>query len=77
MLNYIDRDGVLMREKIIRHALVGFVALVLIFGSFGTINAGERGVKTRLGALVGTVEPGLYFGSPAHPGAITCRPERG
>jgi regulator of protease activity HflC (stomatin/prohibitin superfamily) len=41
-----------------------FILLVLIFSTFGTVNAGERGVKTRLGAVVGTIEPGLYFKLP-------------
>lgn len=64
MFNYFDNDGTLIRDKVIRHAVIALVALVLIFGSFGTINAGERGVKTRLGAVVGTIEPGLYFKLP-------------
>ena len=64
MFNYIDSDGALRRERVTKHAAVALVAIVLIFGTFGTINAGERGVKTRLGAVVGTVEPGLYFKLP-------------
>lgn len=47
-----------------RRALVLFVLALLFFGSFGTISAGERGIKTRLGAVVRTVEPGLYFKLP-------------
>lgn len=50
--------------KVIVHSVVGLLALVLFFGSFGTIDAGERGVKTRLGNVVGTIEPGLYFKLP-------------
>lgn len=38
--------------------------LVLVFGSFGTIATGERGVKTRMSAVVGAVEPGVYFKMP-------------
>lgn len=38
--------------------------LVLIFGSFGTIPAGNIGVKTRFGKVVGTVSPGLYVQTP-------------
>ncbi len=57
--DYIDNNGELMREKAIKHAVIAAVILSLVFGSFGTVNAGERGVKTRLGAVVGTVEPGL------------------
>ncbi len=40
------------------------VILGIIFGAWGTIGAGERGVKTRLSAVVGTVQPGLYFKVP-------------
>jgi len=50
--------------KIIKHSLVLLTALVIIFGGFGTIGAGERGVKTRLGAVVGVIDPGLYFKLP-------------
>ncbi len=39
--------------------------LVLAFFSFGTISAGQRGVKTRLGAVVeGTLSPGFYAKVP-------------
>lgn len=40
------------------------LALVVLFGSFGTVDAGERGVKTKFGEVVGTYEPGLYFKMP-------------
>lgn len=50
--------------KIIRDGILGFVIMVAIFGSFGAIDAGERGVRVRLGNVVGTVEPGLYFKIP-------------
>lgn len=48
---------------------VGFIVcivlvLILAFSSFGTISAGERGVKTRFGAIVGVVDTGLYFKRP-------------
>ena len=33
--------------KVFAHAVLGFIALIFIFGSFGTVGAGERGVKTR------------------------------
>jgi regulator of protease activity HflC (stomatin/prohibitin superfamily) len=50
--------------KMIATALTVLVLIVVVFGSFGTIAAGERGVKTRLGAIVGVVDPGLYFKLP-------------
>lgn len=50
--------------KIVATATGALLVLVVVFGSFGTVGAGERGVKTRLGAIVGTIEPGLYFKIP-------------
>lgn len=64
MFSYLNDKGELDVQKAAQHGLVLLVGLVLVFGSFGTVNAGERGVKTRLGAVVGTVEPGLYFKIP-------------
>ena len=65
MFNYIDQEkGEVFVGKIIRHVVSALIILVLVFGSFGTISAGERGVKTRLNAVVGTVQPGLYFKIP-------------
>jgi regulator of protease activity HflC (stomatin/prohibitin superfamily) len=50
--------------KLIKYVIVGIIVLIVFFGSFGTIDAGERGVKTRFGAVVGLVEQGLYFKLP-------------
>lgn len=50
--------------KIIGHIVGGLFGLILLFGSFGIVDAGERGVRVRLGNVVGTVEPGLYFKVP-------------
>lgn len=50
--------------KIVAHSTILLVALIILFGSFGTIAAGERGIKTRFGAVVGTVPQGLYFKLP-------------
>jgi regulator of protease activity HflC (stomatin/prohibitin superfamily) len=47
-----------------KRVFIAAVVFSLIFGSFGIINAGERGVKVRLGSVVGTIEPGLYFKLP-------------
>ena len=49
---------------IIGAVLVGIVALVILGGSFYTIDAGERGVILRNGKVVGTAEPGLGFKLP-------------
>lgn len=50
--------------KLIKYGLIVLFILILIFSSFGTVGAGERGVKTRLKAVVGTIQPGLYFKTP-------------
>jgi regulator of protease activity HflC (stomatin/prohibitin superfamily) len=44
--------------------IVGLLALVVLGGSFYTIDAGERGVILRNGKVVGTAEPGLGFKLP-------------
>lgn len=54
----------LMYGKIILHVFLVILLLSVIFGSFGTVGAGERGVKTRFNKVVGTVQPGLYAKLP-------------
>lgn len=51
-------------SRVVKWGLVAFVAVVLLVGSMGIVDAGERGVRTRLGNVVGIVEPGLYFKIP-------------
>lgn len=63
MSTYIT-NGTLNIEKLAYHLVIALIIVTVLLGSFGTINAGERGVKTRLGAVVGTAEPGLYFKLP-------------
>lgn len=51
----------------IQKALYGILALgifAIVLGSFGTIDEGERGVKTRFGEIVSTQAPGLYWKVP-------------
>lgn len=38
--------------------------LILFFGIFVSVGAGQVGVKTRFGAVVGTLEPGLHMKMP-------------
>lgn len=49
-------------------AIFGFFAFIItltvVFGSWYTIDQGERGVLLRNGALVGTAQPGLGFNTP-------------
>jgi len=50
-------------SKFVRMFLaVVIVLFLLVFWPFGTIGAGERGVRLRFGAVAGsTIDPGLYF----------------
>lgn len=54
--------------KTIAKGIIAFIVvifvLILVFGSFGTVGAGERGIKTRFGAVVGIVPQGLYWKMP-------------
>lgn len=63
---YEDSDGDIMPRfgKILVTAVLGILALIAFFGAYGTVEAGSRGIKTRFNAVVGTVEPGLYFKLP-------------
>jgi len=63
MFNY-SQNGSFNYSKMAVHLILGGLLLFILTGSFGVINAGERGVKTRLGAVVGVAEPGLYFKIP-------------
>lgn len=61
---YIDARGQLRVGKVIVHAATVIILLALLIGSFGTVEAGSRGIKTRFSAVVGVMEPGLYFKLP-------------
>lgn len=61
---YIDKDGNLNLVKVIVHSVIAFIVLILVVSSFGTVGAGERGVKTRFNKVVGVVQPGLYVKMP-------------
>lgn len=50
--------------KIITRTIIGFIAFILLMASTGIVGAGERGVKVRLGKIVGTVEQGFYVKAP-------------
>lgn len=50
--------------KLIKYGVSGIVIVILLFSTFGIIDAGERGVKIRLGAVVKSLEPGLYVKLP-------------
>lgn len=46
--------------NIIKWVALGLFALIFVLGTFVTVATGEIGVKTRLGRVVGTMEPGLH-----------------
>lgn len=50
--------------KQIAIVMICIIGVGVIFGSFGTVEAGSRGIKTRFSAVIGVVEPGLYFKIP-------------
>ena len=68
MFNYISRDEVGIEHfrgaKLAVHIVLGLVFLIVVFGSFGTVGAGERGVLTRFNNVIGMKEPGLYLKVP-------------
>lgn len=49
---------------------IGLLILIVLFNTFGTIAAGERGVRTRLGAVAGTIQPGMYVKIPFIEGVV-------
>lgn len=54
--------------KVVKWIVAG-VAIVVIglpifFGSWGVVQTGDMGVKTRMGKVVGTVDPGFYVKLP-------------
>ncbi|MCK9369487.1 prohibitin family protein [Candidatus Dojkabacteria bacterium] len=50
--------------KIISLSVAFVVIVILVFGSFGTVKAGEVGVRTTLGAVTGIEQPGFYLKLP-------------
>ncbi len=50
--------------KFIIYGVLALILLVLIFSTFTTVSAGERGIKTRLGRVVSVLDPGLHFKAP-------------
>lgn len=61
---YTTATGDLKYGTIITHAIIALIILILFVGSWGTVAAGERGVKTRFSAVVGIIQPGVYFKMP-------------
>ncbi len=59
-----DEPKKLPLGKIIGSLVLALFLLIVIFSSFGTVSAGNVGVKTRFGKVVGSVQPGLYIQVP-------------
>lgn len=54
-----------MLLKRVSWGVFALIVLTVVFGSWGTVGAGERGVKLRLGAATNTIlQPGLYLKLP-------------
>lgn len=63
-MSYTRSDGSLKGGKIAWQIGLGLVVVILFFTTWGTVGAGERGVKTRLSKVIGIVQPGPYFKIP-------------
>ncbi len=64
MFNYTDANGDFRFGKAITTAVLVVLALIVVTSSVGTVGAGYVGVKTRFGAVKGSVPPGLFFKIP-------------
>jgi regulator of protease activity HflC (stomatin/prohibitin superfamily) len=50
--------------RLIVYGIATVILLVLVFGCFFTVSAGQIGIKTRFGAISGSYEQGLHFKMP-------------
>lgn len=64
-MNYLNTDGNLNVSKVLGHIMVGLVGLIVLFGSFRIVGAGERGVRLTFGQVSDEVlTEGLNFKLP-------------
>jgi len=49
---------------IVGMALAGIIGVILLLNSFYTVDQGQRGIHTRMGAVVGVNDPGMHFKFP-------------
>lgn len=67
MFNY-TKDGEINIFKLVSHivlgTILGFIALIILFGSWNKIEETERGVVLRLGKVTEIMEPGLQWKNP-------------
>lgn len=59
-----DKNGKLVISKIIGYSILGIFLLITFFSSVGTISAGNIGVKTRFGKVIGSIQPGFFVMIP-------------
>jgi regulator of protease activity HflC (stomatin/prohibitin superfamily) len=64
MFDYTTKDGEPNISKIVAHSILGLLILILLFSIFGSISAGYKGVRTQFGAVIGSVDSGLYVKVP-------------
>lgn len=64
MLNKIGEAGARLAPKLVVGAVAAIFIMMVLFGSWYTIDQGERGVHLRNGAVVGSSVPGLGFKVP-------------
>lgn len=64
MLERLGGTGLHLGIRLITVLIVAIVALSILFGSWYTVDQGERGVHLRNGAVVGSSQPGLGFKMP-------------
>jgi regulator of protease activity HflC (stomatin/prohibitin superfamily) len=64
-MKYKNENGEYLVGKIVWHSILGVILIILLFSSFGTIGAGNRGVLLQFGAVQGKIfGEGLYFKIP-------------
>ena len=64
MSYFTNERGEMRPLRTIGWGILVFFGLIIVFSSFGTIDEGERGVRTTFGEVKSTQEPGLYFKIP-------------
>ena len=61
----IDDSALRVLKKFAKYIAIGLIAIIILFGSFGTIGAGERGVLLQFGAVKDKIfDEGLYIKIP-------------
>ena len=64
-MNYLDQNGDANVGKIVGHFVLAMIALIVFFGSWTVVGAGQRGVVVRLGKVQGRIlDEGLHFKLP-------------